>query len=302
MKATTHAELYRPFRGELRRSPNTALVLARSGIRTAYRAKWPLLLFAVPAIQMIVQSFLVYFAFSVRGEVTSEMSEMGVREKVLGAALMEAFGNVEKQIVELLTITQFFTMIVLAWYGAGLIADDRRLKAHLLYFARPVSQTGYILGKLLVVGFYGSLAIVLPATVVLVVAGFSSPDWAYLRERGDRVLLVELYALLWVFIHALGILAISSLTKRKIYALVAAVGFFILTNAVAAFLSEALDDSRWLMLSMFGNFGALAGEWLGVRDSDISWPVEHSYMVLAGVALVFTAILYRQVGKMEREA
>lgn len=299
MKATTHAELYRPFRGQLRRSPRTALVLARSGIRTAYRAKWPLLLFAVPAIQMIVQSFLVYFAFSMRGEMTSEM---GVKEKLVGAALMEAYGNVEKQIVGLLNVTQFFTMIVLAWYGAGLIADDRRLKAHLLYFARPVSQTGYILGKLLVVGFYGALAIVLPATVVIVVAGFSSPDWAFIRERGDRILLVELYALLWVFIHALGILAISSLTKRKIYALVGAVGFFILTNAIAAFLKEALDDSRWLMLSMFGNFGALAGEWLGVRDDNFSWPVEHTYLVLAGVALVFLAILYRQVGRMEREA
>jgi hypothetical protein len=131
---------------------------------------------------------------------------------------------------------------------------------------------------------------------------FSSPDWAFLQERGGRILLVELYALLWVMIHALGILAISSLTKRKIYALVAAVGFFILTNAIAGFLSEALDDSRWLMFSMFGNFGALAGEWLGVRDDDFTWPVEHTYLVLAGVALTFLVILYRQVGKMEREA
>lgn len=300
MKATTHAELYRPFRGQLRRAPRTALVLARSGIRTAYRSKWPLLLFAVPGIQMIVRCFLVYFAFSLKD---SELTgEMGVGAKLAGAALMEAYGNVEQQIVALLNITQFFTMIVLAWYGAGLIAEDRRLKAHLLYFARPVSQTGYILGKLLVVGFYGSLAIVLPATVVIVVAVFSSPDWAFLQERGGRILLVELYALLWVLIHALGILAISSLTKRKIYALVGAVGFFILTNAIAAFLSETLDDSRWLMMSMFGNFGALAGEWLGVRDGNFNWPVEHTYLALTGVALVFLAILYRQVGKMEREA
>jgi ABC-type transport system involved in multi-copper enzyme maturation permease subunit len=300
VKATTHAELYRPFRGQLRRSPRTALVLARSGIRTAYRAKWPLLLFAVPAIQMIVRCFLVYFAFSLKD--SDLTGDMGVGAQLAGAALMEAYGDVEQQIVALLNITQFFTMIVLAWYGAGLIAEDRRLKAHLLYFARPVSQTGYILGKLLVVGFYGALAIVLPATVVVVVAVFSSPDWAFLQERGGRILLVELYALLWVMIHALGILAISSLTKRKIYALVAAVGFFILTNAIAGFLSEALDDSRWLMFSMFGNFGALAGEWLGVRDDDFTWPVEHTYLVLAGVALTFLVILYRQVGKMEREA
>jgi len=300
VKATTHAELYRPFRGQLRRSPSTALVLARSGIRTAYRSKWPLLLFAVPLIQTIVRCFIVYFAFSLKDSGLG--ADLGVGGKVASAALLQAFSNVEQQIVALLTITQFFTMIVLAWYGAGLIADDRRLKAHLLYFARPVTKSGYILGKLLVVGFYGSLAIVLPATVVIVVAVFSSPDWAFVQERGSKILMVELYALLWVFIHALGILAISSLTKRKIYALVAAVGFFVLTNAVAAFLSEALDDSRWWMMSMFGNFGALANEWLGMREREFNWPVEYTYFVLVGVALAFTAILYRQVGRMEREA
>jgi ABC-type transport system involved in multi-copper enzyme maturation permease subunit len=299
MKATTHAELYRPFRGELRRRPWTALVLARSGIRTAARSKWPRMLFIVPAIQMIVQCFFVHFAFTV--ESSGIGADLGVKEKLARAAMLNSFSNVEKGVVDLLTLTQFFTLLVLAWYGAGLISDDRRLKAHLLYFARPVTQSGYILGKLLVVTFYGSMAIVVPATVVLFVAAFSSPDWAFVKERWSQILLVEAYALLWVLIHGLGILAISSLAKRKIYALVGAVGFFVLTNAIAAFLHEALDP-RWWMLSMFGNFGALSQDWLGVRNNDVSWPVEQSYMVIAGMALVFLAILYRQVGRMEREA
>lgn len=300
MKATTHAELYRPFRGTLSRAPWAALVLARSGIRTAFRVKRPLLLYAIPLIQTVVTSFIVYFAFSLKsGDVARDLGPGG---RVLGAALLDTFTNVEQQIVGLLVSTQFFSLLVLAWYGAGLVAEDRRLKAHLLYFARPLTRTGYVLGKLLVVLFYGSLAIVAPATIVLAVASFSSPDWVYLRERGDRVLLVEAYAFLWVLVHAVGILAISSLAPRKNHALVGAVGLFVLTSAVSEFLAEVLDDSRWRLMSMFGNFGMLAESWLGVRSPDFGWPVEHTYLVLGGVVLVSLTVLYRQVARMEREA
>ncbi|MEZ6013499.1 MAG: hypothetical protein R3F49_00165 [Planctomycetota bacterium] len=300
MKATTHAELYRPFKGTLRRLPLSALVLARSGIRTAFRSKKPLFLYAIPAMQMVATSFIVNLAFSIKSGAIG--GDIGARGRLVGAALADAFTNVEQQIVMLLNSTQFFTLIVLAWYGAGLIADDRRLKAHLLYFSRPVTQLGYILGKLLVVLFYGAMAIIVPATMVLLVAIFSSPDWSFLHDRGWKIFAVEAYAFVWVLVHSLGILAISSLVTRKNHALVAAVGLFILTSAIAEFLAEVLDEARWRMLSMFGNFDALAAEWLGVKQNGATWPVEQSYAVLGGTLLVSFAVLLRQVRKMEREA
>ena len=39
-----------------------------------------------------------------------------------------------------------------------------------------------------------------------------------------------------------------------------------------------------------------------MRDSNVGWPVEQSYIVLGGRVFVSLAILYRQVGRMEREA
>ncbi len=300
MKATTHTELYRPFRGKLRRMPLTALVLAKSGIRTAYRSKKTLLLFAVPWIQALTTCFVVHTAFSFQD--ADVASEVGGRGRMLGAALLESFTNVERQIVMLLGTTQFFSLIVLAWYGAGLVADDRRLKAHLLYFARPVTRVGYVLGKLGVVGYFGGLAIVAPATVVLLVAVFASPDWSFLKERGSTILAVEAYAFTWLFVHALGILAISSLAQRKNHALVASVGLFVLTSAVSEFLAEVLDRDSWRLMSMFGNFEALAQAWLGVSSSNADWPIGQTYAVLAGVALVSALVLFRQVGRMEREA
>lgn len=300
MKATTHTELYRPFRGRLRRFPLAPFVLAKSGIRTAFRAKKSLFLYAVPLFQTVATCFVVNLAFKFQDEAASE--DGGLQIKLVGAALLESFTRVEQQIVMLLTSTQFFSLLVLAWYGAGLVADDRRLKAHLLYFSRPLTRSGYIAGKFAVVFFYGGLAIILPTFSVLLVATFSSPDFSFLTERSSLVVAALGYAATWVLVHALGILAISSLVHRKNHALVASVGVFVLTSAVSEFLAEVLDDSSWRLLSMLGNFQALAAEWLGVSSPDVGWPIGRTYAVLAGVIAVASLIVYRQVGRMEREA
>lgn len=297
MRASTHTELYRRFEGTLRRGFWAPFVLARSGIRTGLRSKKPLMLFAIPVLHLVTTCFMVNMAFSLESDLASELGAKGEL-----AALARTFTKVEGQIVNLLNTTQFFTLIVLAWYGAGLIADDRRVKAHLLYFARPLTRVGYILGKLLVVGAFGALAIVAPATIVLLVAVFSSPDWSFLRERSEVIFAVEAYALAWVLVHAVGILAISSLAKRKNHALVAAVGLVVLTSAVAEFLAEVLDDNQLRVISVFGNFDALAVAWLGVARDGVTWPIERTYAALAGIVLVSLAVLARQVGRMEREA
>jgi ABC-type transport system involved in multi-copper enzyme maturation permease subunit len=299
MKATTHTELYRPFRGTLRRLPVAPFVLARSGIRTAFRNKKALALYLVPALHMVATSFIVNTAFGLQESGLG--LPLGDRAAFVGA-LASTFTKVEQQIVGLLAVTQFFTLMVLGWYGSGLIAEDRRAKAHLLYFARPLTRSGYIFGKLLVVMFYGSCAIVLPATLILLVACFSSPEWSFLTERWRTILAVEAYALVWVFINSLGVLAISSLAQRKNHALVASVGVVVLTSAVAEFLAEALRESAWRKLSLFGNFEALARAWLDSGTVDAPWPVEQTYAILAGLALLCGLILFRQVTRMERAA
>ncbi len=64
MKAVTHTEVYRPFKGEFRRFPMAALTLAWSGIRIGFRKKMPMLvLFLIPAVTTIVFSFMVQLKF-----------------------------------------------------------------------------------------------------------------------------------------------------------------------------------------------------------------------------------------------
>ena len=63
MKAATHTEIYRPFKGGLARGGWRWLPLARSTLRNALKRKLPLLLFVPPAIATVIFSFVVYAKF-----------------------------------------------------------------------------------------------------------------------------------------------------------------------------------------------------------------------------------------------
>src|SRR5262245_64443084 len=95
--------------------------------------------------------------------------------------------QVREQIVIFHIAMSLFTLLVIAWFGAGLIADDRRLGAHLLYFARPLSRSGYLVAKFLTLFFFGGIAVVAPGLVICIVATFASPDFGFLREEGSLI-------------------------------------------------------------------------------------------------------------------
>ncbi len=64
MRAATHTEVYRSFKGTLRPRPQQWLTLAWSGVRIGFRKKLPaLFLYLVPAILTIVTSFIIQIKF-----------------------------------------------------------------------------------------------------------------------------------------------------------------------------------------------------------------------------------------------
>ena len=167
MKATTHTEVYRRFDGELRKRPLRSVTLAWSGIRIGFKKKLPmLLLFIIPGIFTIVTGFMVQLKFEAESGTLTNMAGMepSAQTMAMGAMLSSQLGQVEVLIFQLLTNMQFFVVLIMGWYGSGLIAEDRKLRAHLLYFARPMSRLTYTAGKLLTVMFWGSLAVVAPVT------------------------------------------------------------------------------------------------------------------------------------------
>jgi hypothetical protein len=195
-----------------------------------------------------------------------------------------------------------FTLLVIAWFGAGLIAEDQRLGAHLLYFTRPLSTRGYVAAKFLTLFSFASVVVIAPALVICTVAAFASPDWSFLKEEGQLVHQSILFGLLWAAVWSSVMLAISSLFERKTLALVASFAFVLMTSAVSIVLANLQDDDRFLMLSLQGNLQRIAGWTFDMPRMNLDWDVRWSFaIVIAFCGLAWTVLTLR-VRRMEAAA
>lgn len=305
MKARTHTEVYRPFRGTIRDRALRALTLAWSGVRVGFKKKLPMLfLFAIPVVSTIVGSFQIQLKFdAIAGELTFLSEESTPREamanQLVVAGLAEILGRVEQIILGVLGTLQFFVVLTMGWYGSGLIAEDKRLRANLLYFARPISRWTYLRGKLGTVLFWGFCAVVIPVTVMCSTAVFASPDWSFLTERWPTILKLELYAILWVLVQGLMVLAISSVCRLRNQALAGLFGTFFLMSISGELLAWLFDSPNWRLLSVIRNFERIADALFDMGATEVPWGVEASVWALAGFCGLCLAILNAQTKKME---
>lgn len=294
MKASTHTEIYRPFEGSLKAWPLRPWVLAWSGVRLGFRKKLPaLLLYTPPSIAALVAAIRVHLMFT-----AVESAERGELPGVAAASLAQVLGDVSSNIYDFVGLVSAFALLAVSWYGAGLIAEDKRLGAHLLYFSRPLTRTGYIAGKLLSVMVFGWCAMLLPALVICAQASLSSPDWSFLTEEWHVILQAIGYSLLWVFVLSCVVLAISSLVNRRTIALSLVFGVVFLMSGMGEVLAEVTDNDRWELVSLLANFSAVADH-IFDKPQRFEWNVEASYWVLGLVVVASLGLLTRSVRRME---
>lgn len=299
MKASTHTEIYRPFQGQLARRGRRWVPLARSTLRSALQRKLALLLWAPPVIATVIFSFVVYAKFALEA---GSNPLPGTADGPVGpmAAVGGMAGNlieVRAQIVGFHMAMDFFVLLVVAWYGSGLIAEDVRRKAHLLYFARPLTRADYLFGKWLPLALLGACATLVPGLVICSVAALASPHWSFVTEEGDTIYKMLAYSLVSICVLSSVVLAISSLCKRKTHALAVSLGFFALLGGMGAMLAGMNREPAWNMLSVFGCLRRIA---LGLFDLKRlmhfhgEWSLSWTWAVLAGwVALAWIVLFWR---------
>lgn len=295
MKATTHQEIYRPFEGTLLPSPRRPLTLAWSGIRLGFRRKLPAaLLFSPPAITGIVSSVRVHLMYLFSEQAAAEGGLAGLQAQ---SALESLLGDVADNVVTFVTVSAYFALLAMTWFGAGLIADDRRLGANLLYFSRPLSRSGYILGKWLAVSFFGVLTLLVPTTLILLTAILSSPDWSFLTQQPEVIAKSYLYCFIWIALVSTLVLGLSSLVERKTIALALSFGTVIVLSGIARAAAEILDQPSLTALSLPDAFSALSTALFHPERLDAGQGTALGSLVLwfALPAL----ILFRRVRKME---
>ena len=297
-QASTHTEIYRPFEGELRPRPLRFLTIAWSGIRLSLRKKLPLLLlFTPPWIACIIASFLVQLKF------TAESGNVPGVDAAQAAMIGAAAGSllqVSQLIVNYINFPPvlIFAILSIAWYGSGLIAEDRRLGANLLYFSRPITRLDYLLGKFFAAAAFGAFALLAPVLVVCSVAAFSSPNWSFVTEQYKVILASIGFATILISLITILVLAVSSLVERKTLALVGVFGFMFLLEAVSNLLFNLTRETIFRTTSITQNLSRIS-HWMFDRPQEFDWPVESSWWALGIIFTICCGILIRRVRHME---
>lgn len=299
MRAETHTELYRRFQGELRPRALRFWPLVASGVRTAVKAKIPLLLLFVPvAITTVVFSFVVYGKYAAEEGASAMGGLRGMTAYFAQRAVLNI--QVADMIADANEAMRLFALLAVTWYGAGVLAEDRRLGAHLLYFSRPLTRLDYFLGKFLTVAFFGALASLVPGLFICFMAAWSSPHWSFLKEEGEVVWQTLSYCSIWIVVVSSVVLCASSLVRRKTLAIAGVFGFFVLNHGLGGVLGAA--DARYncvsLVFDMLRLRSAIFG--VGLDSSEIqSIGVDTAAYALLGVVAATLAVVGWRIKQLE---
>jgi hypothetical protein len=192
-----------------------------------------------------------------------------------------------------------FTILLSIFGASGLIANDLRTGAILVYLSRPLTQRDYIAGKLLV-PLALNLAVTLVPGLVLYAAGLSLAPELYLKwELAWIAPAIVTHAVAVSVVVSLLVLAVSSLSKS---ARVAGLGFFGLVaglEMVRLVLQNGFNRKEAVLLSLQADLQALGVALFGVVDHQLDIPWPWPLLVLVVVSLGCLAILRSRVRAVE---
>jgi ABC-type transport system involved in multi-copper enzyme maturation permease subunit len=192
-----------------------------------------------------------------------------------------------------------FTILLSIFGASGLVANDLRTGAILVYLSRPLTQRDYIAGKLLV-PLALNLAVTLVPGLVLYLVGLALAPEQYLKwDLWWIAPAVVAHAVAVSLVVSLVILAISSLSRSARVAGLGFVGLVFGLEMVRLILQNGFHWKQAVLLSLQADLQALGLALFGVVDRQLDifwgWPL----LVLAVVSLGCLAILRSRVRAVE---
>ncbi|HET7745759.1 MAG TPA: ABC transporter permease subunit [Vicinamibacteria bacterium] len=193
-----------------------------------------------------------------------------------------------------------FTLLLSVFGGAGLIANDLRTGAILVYLSRPLTRRDYVVGKLGVLLALNLSVTLLPGLLLYAVALGLAPDQFAQWSMAWVAPAIVLHSFVVALSLSLAALAVSSLSRS---ARVAGLGFFGLLiglGVVQTVLRALYRRPETSLLSLQANLEALARALFGLVErgaTTLPWTYPAAaLLVFAGLSLF---ILRRRVRAVE---
>jgi len=192
----------------------------------------------------------------------------------------------------------FILIVVLAFAGAGLVAEDLKHNALQLYFARPLSKKDYVLGKMSVVAFFVILLTGLPWILLVVFKLIFAGNLAFLAAYPWLPLSILGYsALLTVFFGSYALL-LSASSRNTRYVIVLIFGVFYFSGVLSAILRGIFGSPYMVLFSLPENLRQAGAALFGGKLPH-AVPAAWSFLVLAGICALAAIVLARKVRSVE---
>lgn len=144
--------------------------------------------------------------------------------------------------------------LMLAAAGCGVVADDMRYRTIQLYFSKPIRKIDYILGKYLSLIMLGSLVTLVPYLIVGGVRALLFIPRDTFGEVLTNLAALGGFNLVLLALFSAMVMALSCLTSRTGYVVLAWLGTILVPSVVATIVGLIRKDDPWpVMLSVVGN-------------------------------------------------
>jgi ABC-type transport system involved in multi-copper enzyme maturation permease subunit len=192
-----------------------------------------------------------------------------------------------------------FTLLLSIFGASGLVANDLRTGAILVYLSRPLTQRDYVVGKL-GVPMALNLGVTLVPGLLLYAAGLMLAPEQYVKpELWWIAPAIVVHAFAISLVVSLLTLAVSALSKSGRVAGLAFVAFFFGLEMIRGVLQAGFNRKEAVLLSVQADLQAIGAALFGTvaRGVDIhwAWPV----VVLVAVAVGCLAVLHARVRAVE---
>lgn len=210
---------------------------------------------------------------------------------VTGGSVAAAFESPYESAIWILLL-----LIVTATVGAGSLADDLGSRSITLYLSRPIRLSDYLLAKASAAGTWILVAAVGPGCVgagLAAALGYASASEALVAVRGCFALGV----VMTIFFTGVA-LALSSVTRRTLYAGVAIFGTVLSVTISVSIVSGITGNADLLYADLVSNSQGIAEAVFGLSPPYATDPVA-SVLVLVLTGFVLGLIAWWRLTRIE---
>lgn len=289
---------YKPYEGKRLSTRRNHWVITAMEVRRIWASLLVKILVILAALWGALQVLILLISGYLKAKQAEIMIQAGADTQELARGLASELSPAEV-LADINSQLTFVILLSMAW-GAGAIANDIRGRSLQFYFAKPVTERSYLLGKIIPLTIYCFVLSVFPAIVDCIVEAVLLRGQGLMASRLALILPSILHAAILSVLISVSSVGISSLAKNRLLTLAYWSSILFVPLAIAFIVDLATHgDFQWLYVASPLSMLNLLGE--AVFRIETSGPIEwyHALVVVVGLTVASFWVAWQRLSQTE---